>query len=264
MLEFIKSKIDPKASQQEQFNKLRELMQALILSILDELGYFKNIAFIGGTALRIIHKVNRYSEDLDFSLINKDGYEFNELIDSLIKELALRNLSAEMKMKKKISAVSSTFIKFEGLLSALGLSPLQSEKLSIKFEIDENPPLGYNLETSLLTDFFTYSLTHFDLSSLYAGKINAILSREYAKGRDFFDFLWYCSQNIEPNYVLLENSLKQHGINIKANRTSLNKLLQENFAKTDFAKIREELEIFVINQKDLRFYTEENFSKLLV
>jgi len=265
MIELIASKIADLKTDEEKYNYLREYLQVLILSILDEAGYFRNIAFIGGTALRLIYKIHRYSEDLDFSLVNRDKYDFDLLVDKLVKELQLRNFDIHIKKKKVKSAVDSVFIRFGRVLFETGLSPLKDEKLAIKFEIDSNPPLGFNLEYSSFSEPMVFNLSHFDKPSLMAGKLHEILQRKYEKGRDYYDLWWYLLGGVEPNLELLNNSLEQTtaknpGLDVNTWKA----MLLERLRKTDFSKVHNDVEAFLMFKTELKNLTLENFERVLL
>ncbi|MBT6842537.1 MAG: nucleotidyl transferase AbiEii/AbiGii toxin family protein [Candidatus Melainabacteria bacterium] len=241
---------------------LREHLQLIILDIISKRGYFKNIAFVGGTALRIIHRINRYSEDLDFSLINDDNYDFETMIAVTCKELQLRNINVDTKVKKQIGAVRSCFFRFKGLLYDLGLSPLKDQKISVKFDIDENPPLGFQTEITVITNNSSFLVSHFDLASLLAGKLHAILSRQYTKGRDYFDLLWFMTSGVEANLQLLSNALEQSTKQaVSLNSDQLREMLIERVSNADFKAIKGDLSNFIINKDELDLYQKEIFIK---
>lgn len=131
MIEVIKQRLTKEMSNEEKLNRCRELIQVLCLKILDESGVFVNLAFTGGTALRIIFGVRRFSEDLDFSLVKKGLKSFSEVNENLVKGIKLAGLDVNSNVKTK-NTVYNTMLKFPGILKELGLSPLESQNLSIK------------------------------------------------------------------------------------------------------------------------------------
>jgi len=191
MLEILKQKLKTYEHDEDaQINYMREILQLIVLKLLEEKGHFKNIAFLGGTALRIIYELRRFSEDLDFSLISKDGYDFDRIINDINTYFQLYNLPVDIKSKNK-GVIGSAYIKFTTILYALGLSPYKDQKFTIKFDIDQNPPAGENIKHTIINRDFLIGITHYDLPSLFAGKLHAILYRSFTKGRDFYDLLWY-------------------------------------------------------------------------
>ncbi|HBG62314.1 MAG: hypothetical protein A2306_11410 [Omnitrophica WOR_2 bacterium RIFOXYB2_FULL_38_16] len=201
-----------KKTSDDKFNTIREYLQSYILRIMQDFGAFHYCAFLGGTALRFLYDLPRFSEDLDFSLANKQEKTFVEMIKHIKKELELSGYNVEVSYKDN-RAVHSAMIKFSNLMYEAGLSGLKDQKISIKLDIDTNPPDGAKLDTKIINKFFPLSFLTYDLSSLFAGKMHAILNRKYTKGRDFYDVFWYLSRmkDLKPNIVLLQNALKQSG-----------------------------------------------------
>lgn len=264
MIDLIKSKINNFKTDKDKFNYLREFLQVLMLSIMDEAGNFRNLAFVGGTALRIIYKINRYSEDLDFSLIDDQNYDFDSLVDKLLRELDLRGFNVSTKKRKGHTAVQSLFFKFDSLLYETGLSPLEDEKLFIKFEIDTNPPQGFSTEFHSFSDPLMFSFQSFDKPSLMSGKLHAVLQRQYDKGRDYYDLLWYLLEKVEPNLILLNNSLKQStGQDHNLTAKSWKEAVLSKLGSVDFDQIRLDVDSFLIYEHEVKQLSLENFKKLL-
>lgn len=265
MLEYLYDSIKQYSSKEQQFAELREHLQLLILDVVSKRGYFQNIAFLGGTSLRILYKIRRYSEDLDFSLVNKDAhYDFNDMIEIILKELQLKNLNVDIKLKRELGVVRSCFYRFKGLLYELGLSPLKDQKLAIKFDIDENPPLGFNTELSMVTNFLPIAINHFDKASLFSGKLHAILQREYTKGRDYFDLIWFINDAVSPNIELLQNALAQSsGKKVNLNIKLLKSMLKNRIETTDFRIVVEDLRPFIMDANILEYYTPKYLLKLI-
>jgi hypothetical protein len=186
MIEYLKSEIEKQESYDKKFQRLRELLQIEILSMLDQFGAFNNIAFLGGTAPRILFDLKRFSEDLDFSLVNKQNYCFDSLLERFEKRFEKLSLTVEQRVRKK-EAVNSVMFKFPKLLMLLGLSELESQSLKIKLEIDEKPPSGFTLQSSTMLGESLIIINHFDKASLFAGKLNTILERCFTllKGENF-------------------------------------------------------------------------------
>lgn len=262
MLEILKAKIDSIAGKDMKLNVVREFLQILILQLLRSQGAFNNIAFIGGTALRIIYKINRYSEDLDFSLVEKNKYNFIKLMKGLKAELELLNLNADISYKENV--VNGSMIKFNSLLPDLDSMFHHQEKLNIKIEIDTNPPLGYKLDTPLIEGTNIFNVVAFDISSLMAGKLHAILHRKYAKGRDFYDLLWYLMKNIEPNLELLNNSIEQSTCKTShLTQSNWKAALVTQLEKLDFEQIQKDVRRFLISQNEVETINLNNFKLLL-
>jgi len=190
---------------------VREYLQAHILHSLQDGGAFRVWAFCGGTALRFLYAIPRYSEDLDFSLAAPDANpNFAPLISRVEAAFRAEGYAVSLKPAGK-RAVASAFVRLPGLLHELDLSPRPTQTLSIKVEVDTNPPAGAGLETTLVRRHFTLNLLHHDRASLLAGKLHALLSRPYTKGRDLYDLLWYLSDPAwpAPNLPFLNAALAQ-------------------------------------------------------
>lgn len=171
------------------------------------------LAFQGGTALRFLYAIRRYSEDLDFALERPDrGYDFRSYLRAIESDLKREGYGVEVRLNDT-RTVHSAFVRFPGLLFDLNLSPHANEIFSIKVEIDTKPPAGAVLATTVVRRSLTLNLQHHDRASLFAGKLHAILQRPYPKGRDLYDLIWYASDPMwpSPNLVLLNNALAQTG-----------------------------------------------------
>jgi predicted nucleotidyltransferase component of viral defense system len=190
---------------------VREYLQARILQSLQRANAMQSIAFHGGTALRFIYDIPRYSEDLDFALERvPEDYDFRAYLHQIKRDFLTEAYTIDFKVNDK-RVVHKAFVRFRGLLFELGLSGHKSEVLAIKLEIDSNPPQGAVLATTSLKRHVALNLQHHDRSTLFAGKLHAVLQRAYPKGRDIFDLWWYLSQPAwpEPNLNYLNQALAQ-------------------------------------------------------
>lgn len=192
---------------------VREYLQARILGALQSAGAFMHLAFHGGTALRFLYAIPRYSEDLDFAL-ERPGptYDFRAYLQAIQRAFTAEGYAVVIKLNDQ-KIVHSAFVRFPGLLYELELSPHADEALAVKVEVDTRPPAGAGLATTVIRRQVTLQLQHHDRASLLAGKLHAILQREYVKGRDVYDLLWYLSDPTWPlpNLTLLNNALRQTG-----------------------------------------------------
>ena len=246
-------------------NILREYLQAYLLRLAHDSGLFRQAAFVGGTALRFLHGLPRFSEDIDLSLVEKKGFSLERLVQKFEKDLVLAGykVSASAKAEK---TVEKAMMRFEELPYESGISPLRSEKLSIRLEIDMNPPSGAVLKTEVVHKFFPIALLTYDLASLFAGKLTAILTRPYTKGRDFYDLAWYLSRwkDLAPNGTLLRHGLKQAEWN-RPYPTARNwrEFFAEIVQKTDWRRIEADVGRFLDRPSDMKIFTKENVLKLL-
>lgn len=264
MIDLLKLKIDSSMSDEDKVNRTREFLQILMLKIIFDKGWFKNLAFVGGTALRILYRMRRFSEDLDFSLVEKNGYDFKTFLDNLQYELNKNNLKIEIKKERGEKAVNNFFIKFPDLLKELGFDKSKKQNLSIKVEVDTNPPVGWNLKLYPITDQFVMAINSFELESLYATKLHACFFRTYTKGRDFYDLIWYLGKKIEPNYVLLNNAIKQtEKKDLNINSENINSFLKERINNADFNLIRRDVERFLEDKNELKLLDKNLILKML-
>jgi hypothetical protein len=195
-------------------NLAREFLQASILAALQRAGAMVPLAFQGGSALRFLYAIRRYSEDLDFTLERAGaGYDFRAYLDAVRADMRREGYDVELARVSDQRAVHSAFVRFPRLLHELGLSGHREEALSVKLKVDARPPAGAGLETTVVRRHVLLRIQHHDRASLLAGKLHAILQRPYPKGRDFYDLIWYLSDRAwpPPNLVLLNNALAQTG-----------------------------------------------------
>jgi len=266
MRDYIKSIVNKKKSPDDNLNRVREYIQAYFLYVIYRKKFYQDMVFTGGTALRFIHQIRRFSEDLDFSLSSRvKQLDFDGMMQDVAHEFKLAGYEIEIKTKLRL-AVHSALMKFSGILFETGLSPLKDEKLLIKVEIDTRPPAGGIEANTMVSNPFTFYMLHYDLPSLFAGKIHAILCREYTKGRDWFDLLWYLGnfKELEPNFTMLNNALVQTEkepitLDSKTWKLALNKAAR----KADFAQVRQDVARFLERPEEVEFLELKTFESLL-
>lgn len=254
-----------KTGYNEKLNTMREYLQAYILSFLYEGGMFRHAAFVGETALRFLHGLPRFSEDLDFSQTDKAGVKFGAMMKKILRELELAGYRVGSTVEDT-KTVQNAFIKFEGLMHEAGISPLKSQKFSVKIEIDTRPPAGAVLEEQLVNRHFPINFLTYDLASLFSGKVHAILSRTYTKGRDFFDLGWYLStwKDLDPNEIQLRNALAQTGWQGPVpTRATWREVVSDAVTKADWKKVMADVAPFLERSRDSETFSQENVLKLL-
>jgi len=263
MLDTLRLRLQAYTTDEQKFNYLREYCQILVLKVLDDIGGFKNLAFVGGTALRILYDLQRYSEDLNFCLTDNNDFSFSILMTKLENELKLYNLDTEIRYQDH-NTVASAFIKFNNVLNQVDLSHHKDQKLLIKFEVDQHPPSGYNTQLTMISKEFLTAINHFDLPSLYAGKLHAVLCRKYTKGRDYYDLIWYLGRNITPNFDFLNNAIEQtedHKYTI--NPDNFHTILIGKINSTDFEKVKYDVTPFLMDPKEVKYFEKAFFISLL-
>ena len=205
------------ASAPEQENVLQELMQHYVLASLSRAGMFAQAIFHGGTCLRIIHGMSRFSEDLDFLLKRPDpAFRWNVFLEAVKRDCAYEGIELELQDKSTTdNAVRKAFLKTDSigkvLLLAFPFERTNPRKIRIKLEIDTNPPAGSSFQTSYITFPGVAAVTTQTLPSGFGTKAHALLCRKYVKGRDWYDFVWYTSRKVTPDLPLLQNALYQQG-----------------------------------------------------
>jgi hypothetical protein len=247
-------------------NLLREYLQARILENLQRAGAMVPLAFHGGTALRFLYAIPRYYEDLDFALEQPGArYDFRAYLRAIQDEFVKESYQVGIKLNEK-KTVNSALVRFNNLLYEFNLSAQRDEVLTVKIEVDTNPPAGARLDTTLIRRHVTLRLQHHDRSSLLAGKLHAIFQRRYVKGRDLYDLIWYLSDPDwpNPNLTLLENALRQTGWDGPVlDEKNWQDILCQRLEKIDWKKIAADVKPFLEKSNDVALLTQDNFEKLL-
>jgi predicted nucleotidyltransferase component of viral defense system len=237
----------------DQENALKEIAQEIALLALSRAGFFKIAAFQGGTCLRILYGLERFSEDLDFILEEPDkNFDWEKYIKNMNEEFNAYGYSLEITNKTKLDkAVKTAFLKADSKGGLLIIKDLRSNrpKLQIKLEIDTNPPAGSKYELKFLDFPLAYSVQSQDLSSLFASKCHALLCRPYTKGRDWYDFSWYVKRKAVINFEFLNNAIHQlgpwQGQAISITPTWFEKNLKEKINNTDWDTAKKDVKRFL-------------------
>ncbi len=244
----------------------REYLQARILQCLQEDGVFMRWAFLGGTALRFLYSLPRYSEDLDFSVVqSSEDVGLRSALKRVRSVLTAEGYTFGIRVNSG-KPVSSAFVRFSGLLHELELSPHTAQTLSIKVEVDTNPPAGAVTDTTLVRRHGTLNLHHYDKASLLAGKLHAVLCRSWVKGRDLFDIIWYLADRRwpEPNLTLLNAALQQTGWSgPDITPTNWRPILEKKLVSIDWETARSDVLPFLEREADVALVTRENAVGLL-
>lgn len=265
MKDYLLELLSKQADSNFKLNMAREYLQAYALRILYDIGTFRTAAFLGGTALRFLHDLPRFSQDLDFSVVGNKKYSFVDVLKKIKSEFVLAGYNADVSYSEK-TAVQSAFFKFQGLMYEAGMSPHENQVLSIKLEIDANPPSGAVSETRIVNKYFPIAFLSYDLASLFAGKLHAILNRKYTKGRDYFDLAWYLSKwkDLSPNFILLKNSLIQTDWRGKMpDEKNWRGLISGKIKETDWQIVNDDVKNFLENSADMKVFSKENILSLL-
>ena len=245
-------------------NALREYLQAFIMRSLHESEASRAIVFVGGTALRFLENLPRFSEDLDFSQVSRDGYDPVRWLHKLKRDLHLAGFDSTVRWMDR-RPVQVAWIRTASLLAEAGLSGHPDQKLAIKVEIDTRPPAGAAVLRSVVTRHFTFVIRHHDLPSLMAGKLHALLARGYPKGRDWFDLVWYRSRRppVAPNVQLLQRALDQTPGTQGCRAADWRRLLQARLADLDTGALVRDVAPFLERPVDAALLELANLQAVL-
>lgn len=269
---------NPKNKDEAQ-SALREVMQEVALAGLYRSGFFEKAAFYGGTALRIFHRLDRFSEDLDFSLLQPDpDFSLDKYLDAIQNEFRALGMQVSIKEKKKAkdTHVDSAFLKsetiwkelvLEGIIPQSGLS--QQANIKIKIEVDTVPPIGFETEEKLLLRPFSFYVKCFALPYLFAGKMHALIFRKWkdnVKGRDWYDFEWYVKKGVALN---LKHFIERaHGSgdlpHQKLTEKQFRKLLTDRINSVDMAKVKADAVRFIPDGDKLDIWSKKYFNDLSI
>jgi predicted nucleotidyltransferase component of viral defense system len=259
-------------------NAVREVVQELALLGLWRGGFFSHAAFYGGTALRIFHGLRRFSEDLDFTLLAESpDIRLDRYLSSIATELTAWGFTFDVETCSSGSrtGIESAFLKGNTQLNLLHIGappdlarrlPL-GQKLKIKLEMDLQPPPHATTEVRAQILPTPYQVMLYDLSSLFAGKLHAVLCRKWKnriKGRDFYDFVWYVGRKTTPNLRHLDARLRQsgHWSGEPITSETLTCLLKKRFAELNFREAADEVRVFLHDSREVELWSKEFFVDL--
>ena len=276
MIELIQQRLDEYQASNaiEEEQAIKEIIQELALFALWRAGFFEVAAFQGGTSLRILHGLPRFSEDLDFILKEPDlEFNWSHYLEKLLGNLEEFGLKSEVKDKSRMDqAVRKAVLKDNSVSNQLNLSFYRGrggQKQTIKLEIDVNPPSGSGFEYTYKDFPVDYEVCHQDLSSNFALKIHALLCRPYIKGRDWYDFNWYVKKGIKPNLPLLQAALIQDGPwkgeGLKIDEEWVRKELLKKISLINWNEPASDVERFLtlVEKDSLRLWNERFFVQIV-
>ena len=254
------------STEQQKRNAIFEVNQQVILAGLYNGGFFDTAAFYGGTCLRIFHGLQRFSQDMDFSLLASDEqFDFTKYFQPIIDEFAIVGREVEIKKKDKRSfgKVESAFLKDN--TDAYDISFQTEKSIKIKIEVDTQPPLNFRTEQKLLLQPHSFMTRCFALPDLFAGKMHALVYRAWknrVKGRDWYDFEWYVRHNIPLGFAhLAERALQLNKEVIK--RDVFVAQLKEKLASANMNQVKSDVVPFVKNPKELDIWSNDYFVQLV-
>lgn len=265
-----------KRSVEDYVRALREILQEIALLGLWRSKFFEKAAFYGGTALRIIYGIDRYSEDLDFSLLKPmPDFDISRYISAIEREVRSFGFEASVTIREKNaeSTVQSAFLKADTLKHLLVIDTAEDiarqiprgQVMKIRIEVDTDPPMGFDTENKFLLQPIPFSVKTFVLSDLFAGKMHAVLCRQWksrVKGRDWYDLVWYASHHPQLHLDHLEQRMIQSRHMKEGNRLTKEKfflLTSSAIDKLDINQVKKEVEPFVKNPDALQVWSKEFF-----
>ncbi|MFK7807926.1 MAG: nucleotidyl transferase AbiEii/AbiGii toxin family protein [Saprospiraceae bacterium] len=264
-------------NEEEIISALREIMQEITLAGLSRTDFFEKAAFYGGTALRIFYGLDRYSEDLDFSLLEPNSdYSIEPYFKAVLDEFQSLGLTVSIREKKKTkqTAVDSAFLKAETIWKEIVLEEVIKETgvrsnktLKIKIEVDRQPPLNFKTEEKLLLRPFSFYVKCFTKPSLFAGKMHALLFRKWknrVKGRDWYDLEWYIKKGIplDVDHFLSRAKDSKDWQEDNISNEHIIELLNTKIQSVSFSSIKEDVVRFIENDDGLNIWSPQYFKDL--
>lgn len=253
------------STEQQKRNAIFEVNQQVILAGLYNGGFFDVAAFYGGTCLRIFHGLQRFSEDMDFSLLTSDDkFDFTKYFQPIIDEFAIvgREVEITKKDKKSFGKVESAFLKDN--TDIYDVTFQTNKSIKIKIEVDTQPPLKFTTEQKLLLLPHSFMTRCFTLPDLFAGKMHALVYRAWksrVKGRDWYDFEWYVRNNIPLDFAHLAERVFQFN-NEVIEQSSFMAKLKERLASANINQVKNDVLPFVRNPKELDIWSNDYFLQL--
>ncbi|MCI5681824.1 MAG: nucleotidyl transferase AbiEii/AbiGii toxin family protein [Paludibacteraceae bacterium] len=249
----------------QQRNAIFEVNQQIILSGLYQGGFFEKAAFYGGTCLRIFYGLQRFSEDMDFSLLHTDEqFNFTLYFQPIVDAFALvgRQVQITKKEKKTFGKVESAFLK--DTTDVYDISFQTERSIKIKIEVDTEPPLGFQTEQKLLLQPVSFMTRCFSLPDLFAGKMHALVSRSWknrVKGRDWYDFEFYVRHNVPLRFAHLQQRILQFN-GEQMDKEQFLVLLRNRLQNTDMHQVKADVLPFVRNPHELDIWSNNYFLQL--
>ncbi len=258
-------------NQDESLKAKREIIQYITLSGLSRSDFFSKASYYGGTALRMLYGLPRFSEDIDFSLNYSDpNFSLKDYFTYIEKECHLHGLAVDLTVKDKVhpNDVQSAFLKDNTEWNIISVQENNSASIKIKIEIDRKPPMFFETEPKLILRPFSFYINTFKESYLFAGKMHAFLYREWktrVKGRDWYDLEWFIKRGTPLNLRhLQERAIQSNHLNkgTTLNKELLNKIIIDKISKTDIKMALVDIERFIQNPSELNIWSKQYFHDL--
>ena len=265
-------------NEEETLDAMREIMQEIVLAGLSRTDFFEKAAFYGGTALRIFHGLDRFSEDLDFSLLEPNpDFSLEPYFLAIVTEFEGLGMTVSIreKDKKQQSSIESAFLKTKTIWKELILEDIvkqagikSNRSIKIKIEVDRHPPLGFETEEKLLLRPFSFYVKCFTLPSLFAGKMHALLFRKWknrVKGRDWYDMEWYIKKGVslDLHHFLKRAKDTKDWMEYDISEEQLLQLLNDKIESISFYNVKEDVVRFIKDDEQLAIWSPVYFKDLV-
>lgn len=253
------------STEQKKRNGIFEVNQQIVLAGLYHGGFFDHAAFYGGTCLRIFHGLQRFSEDMDFSLLKPDdNFDFKKFFQPIIDQFVIvgREVEITKKDKKSFGKVESAFLK--DTTDVYDISFRTEKSIKIKIEVDTQPPLEFSTEHKLLLQPYSFMTRCFTLPCLFAGKMHALVFRSWknrVKGRDWYDFEWYVRNSVPLNFKHLQERIRQFN-GLVVSQDDFLTMLKEKLANTNINQVKQDVMPFLKNPNELNIWSNDYFLQL--
>ena len=253
------------STMQKRRNGIFEVNLQIVLAGLYQGGFFNHAAFYGGTCLRIFHGLQRFSEDMDFSLLKPDdNFDFKNFFQPIIDQFVIvgREVEITKKDKKSFGKVESAFLK--DTTDVYDISFRTEKSIKIKIEVDTQPPLEFSTEHKLLLQPYSFMTRCFTLPCLFAGKMHALVFRTWknrVKGRDWYDFEWYMRNRVPLNFKHLQERIRQFNGLIVSQDEFLT-MLKDKLATTNINQVKQDVMPFLKNPNELNIWSNDYFLQL--
>ncbi len=253
------------STEQKKRNAIFEVNQQIVLAGLYNGGFFDSAAFYGGTCLRIFHGLQRFSEDMGFSLLKPDAnFDFKKFFQPIIDQFAIvgREVEITKKDKNKFGKVESAFLK--DTTNVYDISFRTEKSIKIKIEVDTHPPLEFSTEHKLLLQPYSFMTRCFTLPCLFAGKMHALVFRSWknrVKGRDWYDFEWYVRNSVPLDFKHLQERIRQFN-GLAFNQDEFLAILKEKLASTNINQVKQDVMPFIKNPNELSIWSNDYFLQL--
>lgn len=253
------------STEQKKRNAIFEVNQQIVLAGLYHGGFFDNAAFYGGTCLRIFHGLQRFSEDMDFSLLKPDdNFDFKKYFQPIIDQFVIvgREVEITKKDKRIFGKVESAFLK--DTTDVYDISFRTEKSIKIKIEVDTQPPLEFSTEHKLLLQPYSFMTRCFTLPCLFAGKMHALVFRSWkkrVKGRDWYDFEWYVRNRVPLDFKHLQERIRQFN-GLVVNQKEFLAMLKDKLATTNINQVKQDVMPFLKNPNELNIWSNDYFLQL--